>query len=122
MGTSCQKISKTGIAVLEPTSGSDKGEILRAISWLQPEGVTNAEAGIRLGYRMAMQDFKPDGINRVILCSDGVANMGQTESDAILSEIRGHVQEGVLMTTVGFGMDNYNDTLMEQLADNGNGF
>jgi len=71
---------------------------------------------------MAMQDFKPDGINRIILCSDGVANMGQTESDAILSEVRGHVQEGVLMTTVGFGMDNYNDTLMEQLADKGNGF
>jgi Ca-activated chloride channel family protein len=108
--------------VLEPTRGSKKGRILEAIDSLQPEGVTNAEAGIRLGYRMAMQDFKPDGINRVILCSDGVANMGQTESDAILSEVRGHVQEGVLMTTVGFGMDNYNDTLMEQLADNGNGF
>jgi len=108
--------------VLEPTRGSKKGRILEAIDSLHPEGVTNAEAGIRLGYRMAMQDFKPDGINRVILCSDGVANMGQTESDAILSEVRGHVQEGVLMTTVGFGMDNYNDTLMEQLADNGNGF
>jgi Ca-activated chloride channel homolog len=108
--------------VLEPTRGSKKGRILEAIGSLQPEGVTNAEAGIRLGYRMAMQDFKSDGINRVILCSDGVANMGQTESDAILSEIRGHVQEGVLMTTIGFGMDNYNDTLMEQLADKGNGF
>jgi Ca-activated chloride channel homolog len=108
--------------VLEPTPGSKKGRILEAIYSLQPEGVTNAEAGIRLGYRMAMQDFKSDGINRVILCSDGVANMGQTESDAILDEIRGYVQEGVLMTTIGFGMDNYNDTLMEQLANDGNGF
>ena len=108
--------------VLEPTRGSQKGRILDAIYSLQPEGVTNAEAGIRLGYRMSMQDFKPDGINRVILCSDGVANMGQIESDAILDEIRGHVQEGVLMTTIGFGMDNYNDTLMEQLANDGNGF
>jgi Ca-activated chloride channel family protein len=51
-----------------------------------------------------------------------VANVGNTEANVILDEIRGHVQEGVTMTTIGFGMDNYNDTLMEQLADNGNGF
>jgi len=108
--------------VLEPTSGSDKDAILSAIYSLHPEGVTNAEAGIRLGYRMAMREFKNDGINRVILCSDGVANFGNTESEVILSEIRGHVEEGVTMTTIGFGMDNYNDVLMEQLADNGNGF
>ena len=63
-----------------------------------------------------------EGINRVILCSDGVANVGNTEADVILSEIRGYVEEGVTMTTIGFGMDNYNDTLMEQLADNGDGF
>ena len=108
--------------VLEPTPGSDKGTILEAIYSLYPEGVTNAEAGIRLGYRTALRAFKNDGINRVILCSDGVANMGETESDAILAEIRGHVEEGVTMTSIGFGMDNYNDTLMEQLANDGNGF
>ncbi len=108
--------------VLEPVSGSDKDAILSAIYSLRPEGVTNAEAGIRLGYRMALRSFIPDGINRVILCSDGVANMGNTESDVILDEIRGHVEEGVTLTTIGFGMDNYNDVLMEQLADDGNGF
>jgi Ca-activated chloride channel homolog len=108
--------------VLEPTSGADKETILRAINRLQPEGVTNAEAGIRLGYRESMRAFKPDGINRVILLSDGVANMGETEADAILSEVKGYVDEGVTMATFGFGMDNYNDTLMEQLADNGDGF
>jgi Ca-activated chloride channel family protein len=108
--------------VLDPTPGSDKGTILEAIYSLHPEGVTNAEAGIRLGYKMAMRAFKSEGINRVILCSDGVANFGETEADVILSEIRHKVEEGVTLTTVGFGMDNYNDTLMEQLADNGNGF
>jgi Ca-activated chloride channel family protein len=71
---------------------------------------------------MAMEAFNSDGINRVILCSDGVANVGQTEADAILEEINRHVERGVTLTTIGFGMDNYNDTLMEQLADNGNGF
>ncbi len=108
--------------VLEPTSGSKSGRILRAINRLQPEGVTNAEAGIRLGYKMAMRAYNPDGENRVVLCSDGVANMGQTEWDEILREVRGYVEEGVFMTSIGFGMDNYNDVLMEQLADNGNGF
>lgn len=108
--------------VLEPTRGSDTGRILDAIYSLRPDGSTNAEAGLRLGYRMAMEAYNPDGINRVILCSDGVANVGETGPEAILEEIDHYVEEGVTLTTIGFGMDNYNDTLMEQLADNGNGF
>jgi Ca-activated chloride channel family protein len=108
--------------ILEPTTGSDKGTILNAIYQLQPEGVTNAEAGIRLGYKMAMRAYKPDGINRLILCSDGVANVGETGPEEILSEVRHYVEEGVTLTSIGFGMDNYNDVLMEQLADNGDGF
>ena len=108
--------------VLDPISGSDKGAILSAIYGLHPEGATNAEAGIRLGYKMAMRAFNPHGINRVILCSDGVANVGETGPDAILEEVQHYVEEGVTLTTIGFGMDNYNDVLMEQLADNGNGF
>jgi Ca-activated chloride channel family protein len=108
--------------VLDSTPGSSKRKILSAIYSLEPEGVTNAEAGLRLGYQVALRNFLEDGINRLILCSDGVANTGQTEADAILAEVRGYVEEGVTLTTVGFGMDNYNDTLMEQLADNGDGF
>jgi Ca-activated chloride channel family protein len=108
--------------VLHPTSGSDKGEILDAIYSLRPEGATNAEAGLRLGYKTAMKAFMPGGINRVILCSDGVANVGETGPDAILEEVDHYVEEGITLTTIGFGMDNYNDTLMEQLADNGDGF
>jgi Ca-activated chloride channel family protein len=71
---------------------------------------------------MAMRAYNPEGINRVILASDGVANVGETGPDAILEEVRGYVEEGVTLTTIGFGMDNYNDVLMEQLADNGDGF
>ena len=108
--------------VLEPTSAERKGRILEAIYRLQPEGVTNMEAGLRLGYKMALRGYNPGGINRVVLCSDGVANVGKIEADQILREVRGYVEEGVMLTTIGFGMDNYNDTLMEQLADNGNGF
>src|SRR5688500_18164425 len=107
---------------LDPTPGSDKGAILSAIYSLRPEGATNAEAGIRLGYKMAMRAYDANGINRVILCSDGVANVGETGPDAILEEVDHFREEGVMLTTIGFGMDNYNDTLMEQLADNGDGF
>jgi Ca-activated chloride channel family protein len=70
---------------------------------------------------MAWQAFRPETINRVILCSDGVANVGNTGPDAILETIRGYVETGITLTTVGFGMGNFNDVLMEQLADNGNG-
>jgi Ca-activated chloride channel family protein len=108
--------------VLDPTSGSDKGRILEAIYSLHPEGATNAEAGISLGYQMAMLAYHPEGINRVIVCSDGVANVGVTGPDAILEEVKHYVEENVTLTTIGFGMDNYNDVLMEQLADNGQGF
>jgi Ca-activated chloride channel family protein len=107
--------------VLEPTPASRKGRILEAIYSLRTEGATNAEAGLRLGYKMAMRAYEREAVNRVILCSDGVANVGQTEADAILHEVHGYVEEGITLATFGFGMDNYNDILMEQLADNGDG-
>ena len=107
--------------ILPHTSIVNREHILTAIHALAPEGATNAEAGLRMGYKLALQNSKSDCINRVILCSDGVANVGQTGSDAILKEIRTYVEDGVTLTTVGFGMGNYNDILMEKLANNGNG-
>lgn len=107
--------------VLFPTSGSDRGRILEAIYSLQPEGATNAEAGLQLGYQMAYEMFKGGAVNRVILCSDGVANVGNTGPEQILQSIRGYAETGITLTTVGFGMGNFNDMLMEQLADNGDG-
>ena len=103
------------------TSIVNRKHILNAIRALATGGTTNAEAGLRIGYELALQNSKPDCINRVILCSDGVANVGQTGPEAILKEIRTYVKEGVTLTTVGFGMGNYNDVLMEQLANKGNG-
>jgi Ca-activated chloride channel family protein len=107
--------------VLYPTRGSDTGTILRAIYSLQPEGSTNAEAGLQVGYQLAWEMFRQGYTNRVILCSDGVANVGATSPDAILESIRGYAASGITLTTVGFGMGNFNDVLMEQLADNGDG-
>jgi Ca-activated chloride channel family protein len=84
--------------VLEPTPGSDQATILEAITRLQPEGSTNAEAGLRLGYERANGAFLPGGINRVILCSDGVANVGQTGPDSIWEQISGYASEGITLT------------------------
>ena len=107
--------------VLPHTDVVNREHILERIDSLCTEGATNAEAGLRMGYKLALQNSKPDCINHVILCSDGVANVGQTGPDAILQEIRTYVKEGMTLTTVGFGMGNYNDVLMEQLANKGNG-
>lgn len=107
--------------VLPHTGIEARAEILAAIHSLSPEGVTNAEEGLRLGYTLALRNAKVNTINRVILCSDGVANAGETGADAILKKIRSHVAEGITLTTVGFGMGNFNDILMEQLANQGNG-
>jgi Ca-activated chloride channel family protein len=111
-----------GRVVLEPTEVADRERILDAIAELESEGSTNAEEGLLLGYRMASRAFAEDGINRVILCSDGVANVGNTGPESILETIREEAEDGIQLVTVGFGMGNYNDVLMEQLADDGDGF
>jgi Ca-activated chloride channel family protein len=111
-----------GRKLLEHTPVSESDKILRAINHLEPEGSTNAEQGLRIGYQMAAEAFDPEAINRVILCSDGVANVGKTGHESIWEEIGGYAEQGIYLTTVGFGMGNYNDVLMEQLADHGDGF
>lgn len=107
--------------VLGPTGLTNKDAILKAIDGLENDGSTNAEAGLRLGYELASKNFKDGAINRVILCSDGVANVGAVTPDAIRQSIRDYTKQGIVLTTVGFGMGDYNDTLMEQLADDGDG-
>lgn len=109
--------------VLAPTPVGEEGVIIRAIEALRPSGSTNAAEGLQMGYRLANQAFRPGGINRVILCSDGVANMGPTTgAEGILDLIESDAERGIEMVTVGFGMGNYNDVLMEQLANRGDGF
>ncbi len=107
--------------VLEPTSAQDAGTIMEAINALHPEGSTNVVDGLRIGYRMA-EDYRRDGeITRVIVLSDGVANVGITEPGGMLDTIKASVESGITLSTIGFGMGNFNDVLMEQLANDGNG-
>jgi len=108
--------------ILEPTRVRDRDRILDAIDSLRSNGSTNAAAGMDLGYRLAHDAFVEGGINRIILASDGVANVGVTDANGILDRVREDAEDGIQLVTVGFGMGNYNDTFMEQLADNGDGF
>ena len=105
--------------VLEPTN--DREAARRAIKSLATEGATNAEAGLELGYDVAGRNFRMDSSNRILLCSDGVANVGRTGPQAILGRIGREARRGIELSTLGFGMGNYNDHLMEQLADKGDG-
>jgi Ca-activated chloride channel family protein len=107
--------------LLEHTPASDRERILSAIDSLGDEGSTNVEEGLRLGYDQAGRAFQRGASNRVILASDGVANVGATGPEAILRVIRDRAAQGVYLTTVGFGMGDFNDQLMEQLANDGNG-
>jgi Ca-activated chloride channel family protein len=108
--------------VLRPTSVRERDTILDAIDRLQPGGSTNLESGLRTGYELASEAFRSDGINRVVLASDGVANVGVTDPDQLAQMIRGDADRGINLVTVGFGMGNFNDVTMEQLADQGDGF
>jgi Ca-activated chloride channel family protein len=111
----------TARVLLNPTPANQKGKILEAIYALKTEGSTNTEAGIKMGYDMANKTYRPDGINRVILCSDGVANTGQTNAEKLLETIKGYAKAGITLSTFGFGMGNFNDALMERLANGGDG-
>jgi Ca-activated chloride channel homolog len=108
--------------VLGPTPVAEAWAIHEAIERLRPSGSTNAAAGLLLGYDLARHAFDPDSLNRVVLASDGVANVGLTDPDGILDLIGDAATEHIQLVTVGFGMGNYNDALMEQLADHGDGF
>jgi Ca-activated chloride channel family protein len=114
--------SDSAWVVLTPTNGFNKGVIRRAINKLHPMNSTNAEAGLILGYKQANKSFDAEASNRVVLLSDGVANVGSTGPDSIWESMQRYADEGITLTTVGVGMGNYNDVLLEQLADNGNGF
>ena len=111
-----------GRVLLRPTPASETNAILGVIEQLQPGGSTNLEAGLRLGYDLARESLTENGIDRVVLASDGVANVGLTDPESILGAIERDAQAGIELVSVGVGMGNYNDTLLEQLADKGDGF
>ena len=113
--------SETAWVVLEPTSVENRYRILDAINGLYPMNSTNTEAGLRLGYELAHRHYRDGAINRVILASDGVANVGNTDPSVLAQYAQDYYGRNIFLSTVGVGHGNYNDVLLEQLADKGNG-
>ena len=107
--------------VLEPTSGREKAKIRTAIDQLTAGGSTAGASGIELAYQQAQQAYIPKGINRVLLATDGDFNVGVSDFDSLRQMAVDKRKTGVSLTTLGFGVDNYNEHLMEQLADAGDG-
>lgn len=107
--------------VLPATSGAEKMKIKSAINNLTAGGSTAGGAGIELAYKTARENFVSNGNNRVILCSDGDFNVGASSDADMVSLIEKQRESGVYLTVLGYGMGNYKDSKMQQLADKGNG-
>ncbi|WP_181955291.1 vWA domain-containing protein [Filimonas effusa] len=107
--------------VLPATSGAEKMKIKSAINNLSAGGSTAGGAGIELAYKTARENFMAQGNNRVILCTDGDFNVGASSDAAMVSLIEKQRESGVFLTVLGYGMGNYKDSKMQQLADKGNG-
>jgi Ca-activated chloride channel family protein len=105
--------------VLEPTS--DTRKIRRALDSLEAGGSTAGGAGLELAYNIAEDNFIKGGVNRVILATDGDFNVGVSDRDALVEMVEDKRDSGITLTTLGFGTGNYNEAMMEQIANHGNG-
>lgn len=113
--------SGTTSVALPATSGDQKAKILAAIESLTAAGSTNGEDALKLAYRQAEQGMKKNGINRIMMLTDGDFNVGISSVDEMLALVKANRDRGISLSTVGFGRGNLNDHMMEQMADNGNG-
>lgn len=106
---------------LEPTSAIQKDKILAVIDQLGAGGSTAGAEGIRQAYALAQRNLDPNGVNRVVLATDGDFNVGITDQNELKGYIERERGKGIFLSVLGFGMGNYNDALMQTLAQNGNG-
>ena len=107
--------------VLSPTSGKDKDTILRAVNSLEAGGATSGERALRMAYEEAQKAFVKNGINRILLATDGDFNVGVADTETLKSMVAEKRKSGISLSTLGFGTDNYNEEMMEQIADAGDG-
>ena len=107
--------------VLPPTSGKDKDTILRAVNALQAGGATSGERALRMAYEQAEKAYVKNGINRIILATDGDFNVGVSDTETLKSLVAEKRKSGISLSTLGYGTGNYNEAMMEQIADAGDG-
>ena len=107
--------------ILEPTKVKEKDKILSALQRLNAGGSTAGGAGIKLAYQLAQQNFSKDAVNRIILATDGDFNVGQQSNEDLKTLVERKRDGGVFLSILGFGRNNYQDDMMQTLAQNGNG-
>ncbi|HPD46202.1 MAG TPA: von Willebrand factor type A domain-containing protein [Anaerohalosphaeraceae bacterium] len=107
--------------VLESAPAGERGRIRQAVWAMQPSGTTNLLLGLQLGYAAARRAYVPGRVNHVVLCSDGVANVGETQAEAVLKAVAADRKQGITLTCVGVGYGGYNDAFLETLANQGDG-
>ncbi|MCB2047546.1 MAG: VWA domain-containing protein [Novosphingobium sp.] len=105
--------------VLEPTN--DPRKIRDALERLQAGGSTAGAAGLKLAYNIARDNFIDGGVNRILIATDGDFNVGVSDTKSLIEMIENERDHGITLTTLGFGTGNYNEAMMEQIADHGNG-
>lgn len=113
--------NETARVVLDATEAARRDEILAAFDRIQPTGPTNLERGMNLAYHQAIGTFQPGAENRVVLVSDGVANLGTGDASDILGQIDAARRQGITLSVFGVGRGTYNDRMLEQLANRGDG-
>ncbi|HVY80939.1 MAG TPA: VWA domain-containing protein [Steroidobacteraceae bacterium] len=107
--------------VLPPTPVKEKDTILHALNSLEPGGSTAGAEGIKLAYQLAESSFRKEGVNRILLATDGDFNVGITDQNELQGFVEREREKGVLLSVLGFGEGNYRDELAQALAQNGNG-
>lgn len=106
---------------VDGVAGDKSGEVLEQVSGLTPQGGTNLEEAMNLAYATALRHYLSDGINRVVLLTDGAANLGNVEPEPLKQKVEAHRQQGIALDCFGIGWEGFNDDLLEVLSRNGDG-
>ncbi|HXP59819.1 MAG TPA: von Willebrand factor type A domain-containing protein [Dongiaceae bacterium] len=113
--------ARTARLWVDGVPGSQAGQVAEKVSELTPQGGTNLEEALNLAYRTALRHYLANGINRIVLLTDGAANLGSVEPEALKQKVEAHRQQGVALDCFGIGWEGYNDDLLEVLSRNGDG-
>jgi uncharacterized protein involved in exopolysaccharide biosynthesis/Mg-chelatase subunit ChlD len=113
--------ARTARLIADGVAGNEAGRIVEEVSGLTPQGGTNLEEAMNTAYATALRHYLADGINRVVLLTDGAANLGDVEPEALKQKVEAHRKQGVALDCFGIGWEGYNDDLLEVLSRNGDG-
>ena len=113
--------ARTARLWVDGVAGDKAGAVFDRVGGLTPQGGTNLEEALRLAYEAARRHFRADGLNRVVLLTDGAANLGTVDADLLKQKVEASRKQGIALDCFGIGWEGYNDDLLEQLSSNGDG-